>query len=104
MKSGGSVHIKTPTKRKKETKLLNLGRSLAGLHNFWQPGSWAVRKWRENEEIERKWRENEGMERKWRENEEMERDSLSALSNFLFTSSLSIHFLYQKLSYFVAKC
>ena len=37
MKSGGSVHIKTPTKRKKETKLLNLGRTLPGLHNLWQP-------------------------------------------------------------------
>ena len=46
----------------------------------------------------------EKMERKWRENEEMERDSLSTFSHFLFISSLSIHFLYQKLSHFVAKC
>ena len=41
--------------------------------------------------------------RKWRENEEMERGSLSTFPHFLFISSLSIHFLYQKLSYFVSK-
>ena len=41
------------------------------------------------------------MERKWRENEEMERDSLSTFPHFLLISSLSIHFLYQKWSYFV---
>ena len=40
----------------------------------------------------------------WRENEEMERDLLSTFPHFLFISSLSIHFLYQKLSHFVAKC
>ena len=42
--------------------------------------------------------------RKWRENEEMEGDSLSTFPHFLFISSLSIHFLYQKLSPFVVKC
>ena len=41
--------------------------------------------------------------RKWRENEEMERDSLFTFPHFLFISSLSIRFLYQKLSYFVTK-
>ena len=46
---------------------------------MWQPGSRAVRKWRENEKMKRKWRENEEMERKCRENEEMERDSLSLI-------------------------
>ena len=35
---------------------------------------------------------------------EMEKDSLSTFPLFLFISSLSIHFLYQKLSHFVAKC
>ena len=64
-----------------------------GLHNFWQPGSRAARKWRKNEK----------MKRKWRENEEMERDSRSTFPHFLFISSLSIHFLYQKLSHFVPK-
>ena len=48
----------------------------------------------------RKWRENEEIERKWRENENMERDSLSTFPHII--SSLSIHFLYQKLSHFVA--
>ena len=38
-----------------------------------QPGSLAVKKWRENEKMKGKWRENEEMERKLRENEEMER-------------------------------
>ena len=66
-----------------------------------QPASLAVRKWRENEKMKRKWRENEEMEKKWRENEEMERDSLSTFPHFLFISSLSIHFLYQKLSHFL---
>ena len=42
--------------------------------------------------------------RKWRENEKTERDSLSTFPHFLFISSFSIHFLYQKLSHFVAKC
>ena len=42
--------------------------------------------------------------RKGRENEEMEGDSLSTFPHFLFISSLSIHYLYQKLSHFVAKC
>ena len=41
-----------------------------------QPGSRAVRKWKENGKIKRKWRENEEMERKWSGNEEMQRDSL----------------------------
>ena len=36
-----------------------------------------------------------------RENEEMERDSLFTFPHFLFISSFSIHFLYQKLSHFV---
>ena len=51
-----------------------------------------------------KWKKNEKMKRKQRENEEMERDSLGAFPHFLFISSLPIHFLYQKLSNFVAKC
>ena len=58
--------------------------------------SLAVRKWRENEKIKMKWRENEEMVGRWRENEEIKRDSLSTFPHFLFTSSLSIHFLYQK--------
>ena len=66
----------------------------SGLHNLWQPCNRAARKWRENEK----------MKKKWRENEEMERDSLSTFPHFLFISSLSIHFLYQKLSHFVTKC
>ena len=33
----------------------------------------------------------------------MERDSLTTFPHFLFISSLSIHFLYQKLSNFVVK-
>ena len=37
--------------------------------------------------------------RKWRENEEMERDSLSTIPHFLFILSLTIIFLYQKLSH-----
>ena len=61
----------------------------------WEPGC---------EKMKRKWRENEEMERKWREDEKMEKDSLSIFPNFLSISSLSIHFLYQKLSHFVAKC
>ena len=48
----------------------------------------------------RKWRENKKMKRKWRENEEMERNSLSTFPHFLFISSLSIHFVFQKLSRF----
>ena len=48
-----------------------------------QPGSLAVRKWRENEK----------MNRKWNGNEEMERYLLSTFPHFLFISSLSIHFL-----------
>ena len=63
------------------------------MHKLWQPGSLAARKWRENEE----------MNRKWRENEEMYTDSLSIFPHFLIISSLSFHFLYQKLSHFVAK-
>ena len=43
----------------------------------------------------RKWKENTEMEWKWRENKEMERDSLSTFFQFLFISSLSIHFLYK---------
>ena len=58
----------------------------------WQPGCEKM----ENEKIKRKWRENEEMERKWRENEEIERDSLSTFS------FLSIHFLFKKLSHFIA--
>ena len=41
--------------------------------------------------------------RKWRENEEVERNSLFTFPPFLFLSSLSIHFLYQKFSYFVGQ-
>ena len=48
----------------------------AQLHNLWQPGSLAAKKWRENEKIKRKWRENE----------EMERDSFSKFPHFLFIS------------------
>ena len=64
----------------------------AQLHNLWQPGSLSATKWRENEKIKRKWRENE----------EMERYSFYTFSHFFFISSLSIHFLYQKLSHIVA--
>ena len=65
-----------------------------GLHKLCHSASLAVRKGRENEK----------MKRKWRENEEMERDLLITFPYFLFISSLYIHFLYQKLSHFVAKC
>ena len=65
---------------------------LTRLHKLCQPGSLAVRKWRENEK----------MKGKYRENEEMERDTLSTFPHFLFIPSLSFHFLHQKLSYFVA--
>ena len=41
--------------------------------------------------------------RKKKENEEMERDSLSTFRQFLFISSLSIHFLYQKIVSFCFK-
>ena len=61
-----------------------------GLHNLWQPGSRAARKWTENEK----------MKRKWRENEERERDLLSTFPHF----PLFFLPLYQKLSHFVAKC
>ena len=74
-----------------------------GLHKLWQPDSLTTREWGENEKIKRKWRENEEMDRKWRENEEMERDLVSTFPHFLFISPLSIHFLYKKLSHFVAK-
>ena len=83
--------------------IIKVTESQPGLHNLWQFGSRAVRKWRENEKMKRKWRENEEMERKWKENEEMERDSLSTFPHFLFISSLSIHFLYKKLSHFFRK-
>ena len=76
---------------------------LTRLHKLCQPGSLAVRKWRENEKMQRKWRENKEIERKWRENEEKERDSLLTFPHFLFIFSLSIHFLCQKFSHFVAK-
>ena len=46
-----------------------------------------MRKWRENEQMERKLRGNGQIMRKWRE---------------IHSPSLSIHFLYQKLSHFVA--
>ena len=70
----------------------------SGLHKLWQPGCGKMkREWENEEEMEREW----GMERKFGENEEMERDSLSTFPHFLFISSLSIHFLYQKLSHFV---
>ena len=45
------------------------------------------------------------MERKWKENEKIEKDLLSTFPHFPLISSFSIHFLYQKLSHFVAiKC
>ena len=62
------------------------------MHNLYQPGSWAVRKLRENKKMKRKWRENEEMERKGTNNEEIERDLLSIYPHFLFISPLSIHF------------
>ena len=37
---------------------------MTGLHNLLQPGSWAARKWRENEKMKGKCRENEEMGRK----------------------------------------
>ena len=74
--------------------IIKVTESQPGVHNLWQFGSRAVRKWRKNEKMKRKWRENEEMERKWKENEEMERDSLSKFPHFLYISSLSIHFLY----------
>ena len=55
------------------------------LHKLWHSGLLAARKWRENEKIKRKWREKE----------EKERGSLHFL--IFFISSLSLHFLYQKL-------
>ena len=78
----------------------------SGLHKLWQPCSVSARKWRENEEMERKWTDYEEMERKWTDNEEMEmeRDSLSTFPHSVCISPLSIHFLYQNLSHFVAKC
>ena len=76
----------------------------AGLRNPLKPCSWAARKWKDNEEMKRKWRLNEEIKRKWKDNEEMERDSLSTFPHSLFIFSLSIHFLNQNLSYFVAKC
>ena len=63
----------------------------AGLHESLQPGC---------EEMKREWGNEEETERKWRENEEMERK----FPHSSFISSLSIHFLYQNLSHFVAKC
>ena len=60
------------------------------VHNLLQPGSRAAR--------------NGERMRKWRENDEIEKDSLSTFPHFLFISSLSVHFLYRKLSHFVAKC
>ena len=52
--------------------------------------------------MERKWENEEEMEKEWENEEELERDSLSTFSHFLFISSLSFHFFYQKLSHFVA--
>ena len=65
-------------------KLLEFSFYAAGLNNLWQPGSRAARKWRENEKMKRKWREKEEMERKWG----------SAESEFLSTSSFSLHFVF----------
>ena len=62
---------------------------LSGLHNLWQPGSWAARKWRENGKIKRKWRENEEMVRKWG-NEERFALYISLFS--FFPPSLSISY------------
>ena len=76
----------------------------SGLHNLLHPCIRDARKWRENEKMKRKRRECEEVERKWRGNEEMERYSLFTFPHFLFISPLSIHFLYQNLSHFVAKC
>ena len=55
----------------------------AGLHNLWQPGSWAVRKWRENEK----------MKREWRENEEMVREGGNGERFSFYISSFSLDFL-----------
>ena len=68
--------------------MLNMQIRIAQIVAAWQ---------RENGERMRKWRENEKMKRKWRENEEVERNSLSRFPHFLFISSLSVDFLYQKL-------
>ena len=76
---------------------------VAQLVASWHPGFEQMgREW-ENEEKMRKGGYGDIM-RKWRVNEEKEIDSLSTIPHFLFISSLSIHFLYQKLSHFVAKC
>ena len=75
----------------------------AGLHESLQPCSRAARKWRKNEEMRGYGERMRKLKRKWRENEKMERDSLSTFPHSLFISSLSIHFLYQNLSHFVAK-
>ena len=56
----------------------------AGLHKLCQPGSLAVRKWRENEKKKRKRRENKEIERNWGEYEEMERFTLSSFSLYFF--------------------
>ena len=78
-----------------------------GLHNLLQPSSRVARKWRENEKMKRKRRENEEMEKEWESGERMRKwkeiHYLHFLIFSLFPPSLS-NFLYQKLSYFVAKC
>ena len=64
--------------------------SSAGLHKLCHPASLAVRKWRENaEEMEREWGNGEWF-------------TLN-IPHFVSISSLSIHFLYKKLSHSVAK-
>ena len=68
----------------------------AGLHNLWQPGSRAAKKWRENEKMKGELEKAEGngeRMRKWREYEEIVKDSLSTFPHFLFISPLPIHFL-----------
>ena len=47
----------------RHSSVCNIGFSKSGLHNLWQPCSWVVKKWRENEKMKmngermRKWRE-----------------------------------------------
>ena len=64
-----------------------------------------------NGERGRKWRENEEMKRKWREIDSLHFLilslyflPLSPFPNSLSISSLSLHFLHQNASHFVAKC
>ena len=80
---------------------------LPELHNLLHPCIRDAKIWRENEKMRRKWRENEEMEREYGNGERMRKfreiHSLLFLISTLFPPSLSIHFLHQKLTHFVAK-